>query len=153
MREELHGILLRTVAADLLPAISECVREPSLFYELASDYRDQILSCWNEHASSAQKALDSEGQLWATRRDLNRKADNIVDALQHDGKSPLLTQRLTTIQENAALRFHRKDEDLGDFLRSSFSIRKRIFIRLEKVFSNPVWSRVDTSDLISKSAL
>jgi len=96
------SILLSTVEADLLPAISERVRERSLCDELASDYRDQMVSRWNELVNSAQKAVDSADQLRESRRSLNRKADNIVDSLQDDGRNPLLVQRLKTIQEELA---------------------------------------------------
>jgi len=46
--------------------------------------------------------VDSEDQLRESRRSLNRKADNIVDSLQDDGRNPLLVQRLKTIQEELA---------------------------------------------------
>ena len=96
------SILLSLVESNLIPAISQCVREGSLRDKLVSSYRDQMVAQWNERVNSAQKIMESEDELRKKHLDLNRKAENIVDALQDDGRNPFLTQRLKTIKEELA---------------------------------------------------
>ena len=93
------SIFLTLVDSQLLPAISQCVRESSVRDKLATTYRDQMVSVWNEHVNSRQTGVETEAQLREKRRDLARRANNIVDSLQDDGPNPLLSDRLRSIQE------------------------------------------------------
>jgi hypothetical protein len=58
-----------------------------------------MISRWNERTGYAQGVANTKDQLLERRRDLTRKADNIADALQDDGRNPLMMQRLKSIQE------------------------------------------------------
>jgi DNA invertase Pin-like site-specific DNA recombinase len=94
-----RSISLTLVESQLLPAISQCVHDDSVRDDLILVYRDQMVSQWNESLSSHKSIVDSEDQLRKDLRDLNIKAKNIVDALQDDGRNPMLVQRLKGIQE------------------------------------------------------
>ena len=96
------SILLSTVESHLLPAISECLNDTVVRDKLASDYHAQMVSLWSERVDSTKEVVDSEDQLQERRRELRRKAANILDALQDDGRSPLLTERLNGIQKELA---------------------------------------------------
>jgi site-specific DNA recombinase len=93
------SISLPLVDSQLLPAISQCVREASVRDQLATTYRDQMVFVWNEHMNSRQRVVEIEVQLREKRQDLGRRANNIVDSLQDDGPNPLLIERLNSIQE------------------------------------------------------
>jgi hypothetical protein len=93
------SILLTSVEAPLLEAISHCVRDAEVRDTLASTYREQVVSRWIERTGYAQGVADMKEHLLEKRRDLTKKADNIADALQDDGRNPLLMQRLKGIQE------------------------------------------------------
>ena len=62
-------------------------------------YRDKMISLWNETVDAHQVIEDTGDQLRNERRELSAKADNIVDALQDDGRNPMLVQRLNGILE------------------------------------------------------
>jgi len=94
-----RSILLTLVESQLLPAISQRLHEDSVRDDLMAVYRDKMISLWNETVDAHQVIEDTGDQLRNERRELSAKADNIVDALQDDGRNPMLVQRLNGILE------------------------------------------------------
>jgi hypothetical protein len=93
------SILLTSVEAPLLEAISQTVLDAEVRGTLASTYHEQMVSWWNDRTGYAQAIADTKDRLLERRLDLTRKADSIADALQDDGRNPLMMQRLKIIQE------------------------------------------------------
>ncbi|MGA2170330.1 MAG: hypothetical protein ABSG62_19195 [Terracidiphilus sp.] len=57
------------------------------------------MSHWNEREAYTQKVAATGDHLRERRQGLLKKAENIVDALQDDGRNPHLTKRLKSIEE------------------------------------------------------
>jgi len=102
------SILLTILESQMLQAISECVRDSALRDKLASEYCEQMVSHWNECEAQTQKITATGDDLRERRQNLLKKVDNIVDALQDDGRNPHLTKRLKGIEKELVA----IDEDL-----------------------------------------
>ena len=96
------SIMLTLLEAQLLDTISGIVRDPSVREKLAGDYYGQVVSFWNERTKAVARVTENIEELRDRRQDLRRKASNIVDSLQDDGRNPLLVQRLKAIQGELA---------------------------------------------------
>jgi hypothetical protein len=124
------SILLAIVESQLLHAISECVRDVAVRDKLVADYREQMVSRWNERESYTQKVAAPGDELRERRQDLVKKVDNIVDALQDDGRNPHLTKRLKSIEEEL------------------IAIEKDLLVASEIV--NPPLSEEQTKELVTR---